>query len=224
MLYFGRFIKRYKRFFVDVEYENNIITCHNPNTGSMRNLLVKGAPVCFSRSNNTKRKLQYTLEGIYLDNQWIQTNTIKTNRIVYNALKKGEIVEFTNITKLVREYSIGNNRIDFYLESNSQKILIEVKSVSLFDREYAMFPDAKTERGLKHLIVLKNSIDLGYIPYLLYLIQSNRGKFRCAEEFDKRYCEIYKELVPKFIKPLFYQNVFDPYNNTNSLHRLDILK
>jgi len=222
LLYFGRFIRRYKRFFVDIEYENSIITCHNPNTGSMRNLLIEGAPVCFSRSDNRKRKLQYTLEGIYLDNQWIQTNTIKTNKIVYNALKKGEIIEFTNTTKLTREYPLGNSKIDFYLESNNKKILIEVKSVSLFDQEYAMFPDAKTERGLKHLIALKNSIDLGYVPYLLYLIQSNRRKFRCAEEIDKLYCEKYKEYVPQFIRPLFYQNIFDPYSNTNSLHKIDI--
>ncbi|MCX8084777.1 MAG: DNA/RNA nuclease SfsA [Calditerrivibrio sp.] len=223
MLYFGRFVKRYKRFFVEVEWNQKIIVCHNPNTGSMKNLLVEGAPVCFSESLNPKRSLKYTLEGIYIQDQWIHTNTIKVNSIVYEHIRNGSIIEFQPYFEIKHEYRLLNKRLDFYIESFQGPILVEVKSVSLFDDKYAMFPDAKTKRGLEHLQVLKESIQLGYKPYLLYLIQSNRSKFRCAEEFDKKYCEYYYSVVPKYIKPLFYRNIFDPYKNSFTLTKIDIV-
>lgn len=220
MLQFGRFVKRYKRFFVDVEYEGKIITCHNPNTGSMRNLLIEGAPVCFSTSVNQKRTLPYTLEGIFVDNQWIQTNTIKANKLINDAIINGILNDFGQIIDLKREYKICDKRIDFYLKTKDKQILLEVKSVSLFDDEYAMFPDAKTKRGLEHLLTLKESIKLGFSPYILYLIQSSREKFRCAKEYDDEYCKLYSEVVPQFITPLFYRNIFDPYSDTNRIEKV----
>lgn len=224
MLYFGRFVKRYKRFFVDVEYEGKIITCHNPNTGSMRNLLIENAPVCFSMTENPKRNLPYTLEGIFIDKHWIQTNTIKANKLVYDAILKGIIDDFGHIISIKREYKIDTKRIDFYIETKDKRVLVEVKSVSLFDDEYAMFPDAKTKRGKEHLFILKKSINLGFTPYILYLIQSNREKFRCAKEYDDEYCKVYHDVVPKHITPLFYRNIFDPYSETNRIEKVKLDK
>jgi sugar fermentation stimulation protein A len=187
----------------------------------MINLLKPGAKVCFSKSENPKRKLNYTIEGIYIDNQWIHTNTIKANKVVFEALVNGKILEFPEVKNIKREYSFGSKRIDFYFETKDSKILLEVKSVSLFDDEYAMFPDAKTQRGLEHLKALLEWKKIGYSPYILYLIQSNRKKFRCADKFDKAYCEFYHKVVPKYITPLFYHNIFDPYKETNEIERIE---
>lgn len=199
----------------------DIITCHNPNTGSMKNLLLSGAPVCFSESSNEKRRLKYTLEGIFIDNQWIYTNTLKVNEIVHNSIINGSIIEFSGAELIKREFVIGKKRIDFYIEKGVNRFLVEVKSVSLFDEKYAMFPDAITKRGQEHLETLRRSLMDGYSPILLYLIQSDRKYFRCAEEIDLYYCKLYKDYVPKYIKPLFYRNIFDPYQNSFRLLKIN---
>lgn len=221
LLKFGIFIRRYKRFFVDLFYNGNIVTCHNPNTGSMKNLLLPGAPVCFSESSNEKRKLKYTLEGIFIDNQWIHTNTLKVNEIVYNSILDGSINEFYGANLVKREFTIGKKRIDFYIEKGENRFLVEVKSVSLFDEKYSMFPDAITKRGQEHLETLRNAFMDGYSPILLYIIQSDRKYFRCAEEIDFYYCKLYKEYVYKYIKPLFYRNIFDPHQNSFRILKVD---
>jgi len=220
-LYYGRFLKRYKRFFVDIDYKGTILTAHNPNTGSMRNLLKEGREVAFSKSDNPERKLKYTLESFRVDNCWIYTNTIKVNKIVENALRDGEIAELNGYQKIVREYKILNSRIDFYLDIKGQENLIEVKSVSLFDDSHAMFPDAVTTRGQRHLQTLKESLGMGYKAHVLYIIQSDRKKFRCAEEIDSRYCEIFEEIKRAGVNVLFYRNVMDIGRNVCYLERLD---
>lgn len=219
-LKFGKFLRRYKRFFADVEYNTEVIVCHNPNTGSMKNLLIEGVDVVFSESNNKDRKLKYTLEGFKIDGVWIYTNTINVNNIVYNALLDGTIEQFHNCDNIKREYKIGDKRIDFYIEYSGKKALVEVKSVSLFDDNFSMFPDAVSKRAQEHLETLYLSIYQGYEPYILYIIQSDRKKFRCAVGIDPTYCEIYKRYVPKYITPLFYRNIFDPYSGNCRLERL----
>ena len=87
----GEFIKRYKRFFVDVKIGNNIVTAHCPNTGSMMGLLNKGNKVWLSRSDNPKRKLRYTLQIIEDNKTKVGINTHLTNKIVFEALKNGKV-------------------------------------------------------------------------------------------------------------------------------------
>ncbi|TYB33693.1 MAG: DNA/RNA nuclease SfsA, partial [Flexistipes sinusarabici] len=220
-LYYGYFLKRYKRFFVDIDFKGTILTAHNPNTGSMRNLLKEGREVAFSKSDNPERKLKYTLEGFKVDNCWIYTNTIKVNKIVENALRDGEIAELNGFRKVIREYKILNSKIDFYLDIKGQENLVEVKSVSLFDESHAMFPDAVTTRGQRHLQTLKESVEMGYKAYVLYIIQSDRKKFRCADEIDSRYCEIFEETKKAGVNVLLYRNVMDIGRNVCYLELLN---
>jgi len=220
-LYYGRFLKRYKRFFADIDYNRTILTAHNPNTGSMKNLLKEGREVVFSKSDNPERKLKYTLEGFKVDNCWIYTNTIKVNKIVENALRDDEIIELIGFRKVVREYKILDSKIDFYLDIKGRENLVEVKSVSLFDESHAMFPDAVTTRGQRHLLTLRQSVAMGYRAYILYIIQSDRKKFRCADEIDSKYCEIFEETKKAGVNVLLYRNVMDTGRNVCYLERLD---
>ena len=129
----GLFIKRYKRFFVDIKINNQIITAHCPNTGSMYGLLKKGNKVWVSKSNNPNRKLKYTLEIIEDQKVKVGVNTHSTNKIVYHALKNNLIKEFKNSLEIKPETKFGKNtRFDFLVIINKDfKAFIEVKNVTL---------------------------------------------------------------------------------------------
>ena len=110
----GLFIKRYKRFFVDIKINNQIITAHCPNTGSMYGLLVKGNKAWISKSDNPNRKLKYTLEIIQDKNSKVGVNTHFANKIVHHALQNNIIKKFNSITNIIPEFKFGTNtRSDF---------------------------------------------------------------------------------------------------------------
>ncbi len=188
----GEFIKRYKRFFVDVKIGNNIITAHCPNTGSMMGLLKKGNKVWLSKSNDPKRKLKYTLQIIKDKKVKVGVNTHLTNKIVFEALKNGTIKNFAKIKIIDQEVKFGlNTRFDFLVTEKKIKSFIEVKNVTLSRKKgIAEFPDAITTRGHKHLIELMKANDKGYKIYLLYLIQRDDCKiFKVASDIDPEYYE-----------------------------------
>ena len=145
----GQFIKRYKRFFVDVRLKNTTVTAHCPNTGSMMGLLNKGNNVWLSKTDNEKRKLKYTLQIIENKNTKIGINTHLTNKIVLEGLKKNIFENFNNIETIQREVKFGKNtRFDFLVSNNNKKSFIEVKNVTLSRKKgVAEFPDAVTSRG-----------------------------------------------------------------------------
>ena len=149
----GLLIKRYKRFFVDVKINNQIITAHCPNTGSMYGLLNKGNKVWISKTKNPNRKLKYTLEIIEDNKSKVGVNTHSTNKIVYHALKNNLIKEFNGDVDIKPETKFGiNTRFDFLVTKNKYKAFIEVKNVTLSRiKGLAEFPDSITSRGLKHI-------------------------------------------------------------------------
>ena len=119
----GEFIKRYKRFFVDIKVNNNIVTAHCPNTGSMMGLLNKGNKVWLSESDNPKRKLKYTLQIIEDQNSKVGVNTHLTNKIVLDALNNELIRDFENLNYLKQEVNFGENtRFDFLIKKKNKKI------------------------------------------------------------------------------------------------------
>ena len=182
----GKFIRRYKRFFADVEVNNKVITAHCPNTGSMQGLLDKGNDVWISKVDNPKRKLKFTLEMIKSNQKIIGVNTHRANRIVEHGLKNKLFKEFQSIKNIKAEFKYSDDtRFDFLCD----KFLIEVKNVTLNRNENtAEFPDAITTRGSKHLKKLTESIKLGYKPYVLFLVQiQNASKFRIAKDIDSDY-------------------------------------
>ncbi len=186
----GKLIKRYKRFFVDIKLNKEIVTAHCPNTGSMKGLLDEGNEVYLTKHNDPKRKLKYGLELIKSRNNLVGVNTHMANRIVYHGLSNNLINELKNNNTIRSEVFFNNEtRFDFLLEKNNKKSFIEVKNVTLFrDKKTAEFPDAVTSRGSKHLLTLIDAIKKGYKAYLIFLVQiQNMENFKIAKDIDSEY-------------------------------------
>ena len=203
----GKLIKRYKRFFVDIKVNNNILTAHCPNTGSMMGLLDQGNEVWVSKNDDPKRKLKYTLEIIKVGKNMIGVNTHRANKIVSNGLKNKLIKEFISYKNIKPEYKYSSDtRFDFLCDNK----LLEVKNVTLVRNNIAQFPDAKTERGTKHLIKLKESIDKKFKPFVLFLTQiEDINKFSIAKDIDKNYFNNYLIAKKAGVKFLAYKCVIN---------------
>ena len=207
----GVFIKRYKRFFVDIKIRNKVITAHCPNTGSMFGLLKKGNKVWLSKSDNPNRKLKYTLEIIQDNKSKVGVNTHATNKIVLDALQKNLIKEINNISDIKPETKFGKKtRFDFLVLKNTEKIFVEVKNVTLSrKKKIAEFPDAVTTRGLKHINELINAGKKNYKIFILYLIQRDDCKlFQIAKDIDPNYATAVKKAVKNNLKILCYDCKF----------------
>jgi sugar fermentation stimulation protein A len=190
----GKLLKRYKRFFVDVILDKNVVTAHCPNTGSMKGLLDEGNEVLILKNNNPKRKLKYGLEIIKSRKNLVGINTHMANRIVQHALENNLIKELKNSNLIKPEVFFNKEtRFDFLIEKNKQKSFVEVKNVTLFrNKDTAEFPDAVTSRGSRHLLTLIDAIKKGYKGYLLFLVQiQNMEKFKIAKDIDKEYYNNY---------------------------------
>ena len=190
----GKLIKRYKRFFVDVKIDKNIVTAHCPNTGSMKGLLDEGNDVYLLKHNDPKKKLKYGLEIIKAKNNLVGVNTHRANKIVNHGLSKNLIKELKDNNEIKPEVFFNKEtRFDFLIKKGNQKSFLEVKNVTLFrDKKTAEFPDAITARGSKHLITLIDAIKKGYKAYLIFLVQvQNMEYFKIARDIDDEYYKNY---------------------------------
>ena len=205
----GKLIRRYKRFFVDVEVNNKVLTAHCPNTGSMLGLLNKGNNVWISKVDDPKRKLKYTLEMIQSNKKFIGVNTHRANRIVEHGLQNKLFEEFKSIKNIKAEFKYSNDtRFDFLCD----KFLIEVKNVTLSRKDkIAEFPDAITSRGSKHLRKLIESLKQGFKPYVLFLVQiQDVTKFKIAKDIDSDYYNNFIDANKKGLNFVAYRCKLSP--------------
>ena len=207
----GLFIKRYKRFFVDVKIGKKVVTAHCPNTGSMYGLLRKDNKVWLSKSDNPNRKLKYTLEIIEDNKSKVGVNTHSTNKIVHYALQNNLIKEFKNLKKINSEVKFGSNtRFDFLVREKNNEAFIEVKNVTLSRKKgLAEFPDSVTTRGLKHINELIKANKKKYKIYILYLVQRDDCKtFTIANDIDPNYASALRKAVKNKLNILCYDRKF----------------
>ncbi len=207
----GVFIKRYKRFFVDVQIENKLITAHCPNTGSMTGLLKEGNKVWLSKSDNPDRKLKYTLQIIKDDKSKVGVNTHLTNRIVFHGFNNNLIKEFDKNITIKPEVKFGDNtRFDFLITKKNFKAFVEVKNVTLSRKpKIAEFPDAITSRGAKHISELIKANKKGYEIYLIFIVQrEDCNKFSIAKDIDPEYSELLSKAMKKNLNILCYDCKF----------------
>lgn len=167
------FISRPNRFIATVDIEGTIETVHVKNTGRCRELLIPGVKVMLEKSNNPDRKTKYDLVMVYKENLgWVNIDSQMPNALVREWLES-EPEEFSGLTLIKPEYTYGDSRVDFYLERGDEKILIEVKGVTLEIDGIGYFPDAPTERGVKHIRELIKAKREGYVAYIAFVIQMN---------------------------------------------------
>lgn len=200
--------KRYKRFLADVKLPNDeILTVHCPNSGSMKGCSTPGRQVIISQSSNPKRKYAWTLEMIRAENSWIGVNTFRTNQLVHEAFEQGIINDFGKIDSITREIKVSDkSRLDFLLLSDKKKIFIEVKNCSLAEKSTALFPDAVTQRGTKHLLELAELARQGFQTGVIFCIQrEDVDCFTPAAEIDPVYTETIEKVHKEGVKVLAYK-------------------
>jgi sugar fermentation stimulation protein A len=173
----GTLIKRYKRFLADVILDDgSTVTVHCPNSGSMKGCATPGSPVYISRSSNPGRKYPFTWELVQADVFWAGINTALPNHLVHEAIVNGTVVELQGYTSIRSEVPYGeHSRIDLLLEGPSGRCFVEVKNVTMVEENRALFPDAVTTRGQKHLNELMRVVQKGDRGVIFFTVQRGDG-------------------------------------------------
>ncbi len=203
-LHSGVLLKRYKRFLADVRLDDGtVITAFTPNSGSMKTCSDPGSPVMLSYQEKPDRKTKYTLEMVGSDGTWVGVNTFLANelgaRIVDGGLTGIESLNGFKVEK--REYTYGDSRFDMLLSRGSERCLAEVKNVTLRVGDGALFPDAVTLRGRKHLVTLTSALDRGISSCMLYIVQrSDCNFFGPAGDIDPLYAQTFEKGIEAGVK------------------------
>lgn len=209
----GSLIRRYKRFLADVELASGeIVTAHSTNTGSMKGCSDPGSAVFLSPADNPKRKLKYTWEMVKVGKGWVGINTQIPNRVVATACEKKLIPEFAGYDHHRREVKYGkNSRIDLLLEGDDlPPCYVEIKNVTLKEGKAALFPDAVTARGKKHLDELADMAALGHRAVIFFFVgRVDCDEFRPADTIDPLYGETLRAVLTKGVEALAYRARFD---------------
>ena len=163
----GTFLSRPNRFIAHVNINGEIQICHVKNTGRCRELLIEGAAVYLQKSDNPARKTKYDLIAVQKGDLLINMDSSAPNKAAAEYLRK----RFGDTALIKPEKTYGDSRIDFYIETGAEKWLIEVKGVTLEEQGRALFPDAPTERGVKHINELIKAASEGYKTCILFIIQ-----------------------------------------------------
>lgn len=204
----GRLIKRYKRFLADIELNGEIITAHCANSGSMMGVKDEGSTVWVSPATNPNRKLKWDWQVIEIGDAKVCINTALPNKIVEKAILAGQVPELTGYENLRREVKYGqNSRIDILLEDpNKPLCYVEIKNVTL-SREtgLAEFPDARTERGTKHLRELADMSRAGHRAVMFYLVnRDDCESFKLAEDIDPDYAAEFEKAAKAGVERILY--------------------
>ena len=189
----GTFIKRPNRFLAQalILSTQEVVEAHVPDPGRLKYLLIPDAKVILVKANNPNRKTKYSLVGVKFNSTWVNINSQISNRLFSEEFTK--LPQFKDFEIEKAEYQYGRSRIDFLMKGRSKnkenkKLLIEVKSSTLVKRQTALFPDAPTLRGAKHVEELRKSMELGYEAAIVFLIKRNDAiNFRPYQEMDPKF-------------------------------------
>jgi sugar fermentation stimulation protein A len=204
----GRFVRRYKRFFADVELEDGtVITAHCPNTGSLLGCLEAGRPVILRDSGDPERKLRYVFQSIRVGRGLVNVDTSIPNRALFDAIGRGRVPELAGYDEVRREVPYGeSSRIDLLLSRRGGELCyVEVKSTTYAIGREAAFPDAVTDRGLKHLRELARAVEKGHRAVQFFFVsRGDVDRFRPADEIDPAYGRGLREAAAAGVEVLAY--------------------
>lgn len=171
----GIFISRPNRFIAHVEVDGKVEICHVKNTGRCKELLIPGAKVYLNQSDNPGRVTKYDLVAVWKDQRLINMDSQAPNKVFLEHLRSGRYIN--GVTHIKPEAKYGNSRFDVYVEAGQRKIFIECKGVTLEDNGVVLFPDAPTQRGVKHLNELAQCVSNGYEAQVVFVIQMNHVRY-----------------------------------------------
>ncbi len=209
----GRFLLRPNRFIAHVEIDGDVEIVHVKNTGRCAELLKQGAVVYVQdrqdlenkngENNSSKRKTRWDLIAVEKEDRLINMDSQIPNKVVQEWLKEGNL--FPGITLVKPEYKYGNSRIDLYVEAGERKILIEVKGVTLEENGVVRFPDAPSERAVKHVQELAGAVEDGYEAYIFFVIQMKGVRYLTPNmDTHPQFGEALREAASRGVKVLAY--------------------
>ena len=201
----GIFQDRPNRFIAHVYVDGILETVHVKNTGRCKELLLPGVEVILEKSNNPSRKTQYDLIAVYKAGLGlINMDSQAPNKVVYEWLQQENY--FGNVTYIKPECAYGESRMDFYFEYMGKKAFMEVKGVTLEVDGIGYFPDAPTERGIKHMRELEKAVAEGYEAYLAFVIQMPGIEVVLPNaSTHQAFADVFEEVVRAGVKVLFLQ-------------------
>jgi len=209
----GRLIRRYKRFLADVELEDGtVVIAHCANSGSMKGCATPGSRVYLSRSANKGRKLAFTWELVEADGFWAGINTGLPNRLTREAIENGTAAELQGYGSIRPEVAYGeHSRIDLLLEGAQGRCFVEVKNVTLVEGGRALFPDAVTTRGQKHLRELMRVVREGDRGVIFFTVQRGDGAaVSPADAIDPEYGRLLRLALDSGVEALAYRALVTP--------------
>ncbi|MEE9386814.1 MAG: DNA/RNA nuclease SfsA [Nannocystaceae bacterium] len=233
----ARFLRRYKRFLVDVEFDDGrIAVAHSTNTGALRGCLVPGAPVAIEAATNPARKLAWTWKMIQVDRNWIGVDTSTAIPLAREALVSGSLLpELAGYDRMISEIGFGvegRSRVDLLLARGGrapankrptgrelyhgeERVYVELKSTTWVQtrgaHEVACFPDAVTARGRKHLGDLVHMVQQGHRAAMLYIVQrSDATRFAPADDIDPAYGQALRRALALGVEAYAVTTKVDP--------------
>jgi len=211
----GIFKSRPNRFIAKVEINGKEETVHVKNTGRCRELLKENVTVYLEKSTNPNRKTAYDLVAVEKVREGKENLLVNMDSQIPNAVAfewlTGENPLFSKNAKLKREVTFGDSRFDLYVEDGERKAFVEVKGVTLEHSGYALFPDAPTERGVKHINELVKATEAGYEAYILFVIQMKEvHTFSPNKEMHADFAEALKNAYNKGVKVIAMDCVVTP--------------
>jgi len=209
----GTLIKRYKRFLADIALDDGTaVTVHCPNSGSMKGCATPGSRVFISSSANPGRKFPFTWELVESDGFWAGINTALPNRLTREAIENGTVVELQGYETIRSEVAYGeHSRIDLLLESPRQRCFVEVKNVTLVENGRALFPDAVTSRGQKHLNELMRVVREGDRGVIFFTVQRGDGRsVSPADAIDPEYGRLLRLAMTNGVEAFAYRASVTP--------------
>jgi sugar fermentation stimulation protein A len=203
----GTLIRRFKRFLADVRLDDGTeVVAHCTNSGSMKSCLENGADVYLTPVTDPKRRTKFTWEMIKINGGWVGINTANPNKLAFEAISAELIPDLSDYTNVKREVIFGDSRFDVFAENETEKCFVEVKNVSLKEGKYALFPDAVTTRGQKHLKTLMEVKATGIRAVMLYIVQRTDVEvFAPAIEIDPEYAKVLKQAVNAGVEVIVLQ-------------------
>ena len=195
----GTFLKRPNRFIAHVMVDGREEIAHVKNTGRCRELLLPGVTVYLQQHNNPKRKTRFSLIAVQKGELLVNMDSQAPNKVMLESLSQGLSIPglMSPLTKIQPESTYGNSRFDFYVEAGEQEAYLEIKGVTLEDGGVAKFPDAPTERGVKHIRELIEAANAGFLAYIRFVVQMKGISYMTPndethEAFGEALCEAHK--------------------------------
>lgn len=202
----GIFIERVNRFVAKIMIKDKIVEAHIHDTGRLSELLYRGNKILLKRAKNKKRKTEWDVISAFFDGDWILTNSTYHSEIFLKTLEKASLFNKHHF-EILKEIKFGKSRLDFKLKEDNREILVEVKGCTLRKNHVALFPDAPTLRGTRHVYELIKGIEEGYDAYLVFVIMHKKAQcFAPNIEQDKSFYKAFYTALQHGVKiyPLKY--------------------